>query len=143
MWRTALTGHSAACFVFQPNLSPQTFDNGRALSGSGVGDAATRPASSAYQRGQFGNAQSVFMLGNSPGVVDNREQSILLFDPFELWPSDGSSPHARSSTGPIGQFRLHAGRAIAVRQSRAGQCAEPAELRGGHRKRAICRGFRE
>jgi uncharacterized protein (TIGR03437 family) len=48
---------------------------------------------------------SVFMIGDSPGVVDNGNHRILLFPPFGVtpeWPTDGSSPHARN-VGPIGQ----------------------------------------
>src|SRR6185436_10267794 len=89
--------------VYQPNLSPQTFDNGRAalrimgliLPRPGV------PQPPPVNEVQFLNPQTVFMIGNRPAVVDTGNNRILIFDPFEQWPSDQSSPHATSTTGPI------------------------------------------
>jgi uncharacterized protein (TIGR03437 family) len=52
---------------------------------------------------QFSGVQSVFMLPSGPAVVEARNNRILLFDPFEQWPADGTSPPAKATTGPIGQ----------------------------------------
>lgn len=93
--------------VFQPNLSPQTFDNGRAaLRIMGIAPLQ-RPGQPLPQPNQFQftNATGVFMVGNSPGVVDSGHHRLLLFDPFETWPADPTlSPPAKSGTGPVGQF---------------------------------------
>jgi uncharacterized protein (TIGR03437 family) len=58
---------------------------------------------------QFGGVSGVFMVGTSPGIVDAGNHRILLFDPFEQWPTDGTSPHAKATAGPIGQFGYNAG----------------------------------
>ncbi|HTM50182.1 MAG TPA: hypothetical protein VL285_15930 [Bryobacteraceae bacterium] len=98
--------------VYQPNLSPQTFDNGRAALRI-MGLVLPRPGTIApppVNEVQFLNPSGLFMLGNRPGVVDTGNSRLLLFDPFEQWPSDQSSPHAISTTGPIGQFGYTAGK---------------------------------
>jgi uncharacterized protein (TIGR03437 family) len=89
--------------VYPPNLSPQTFDNGRAALRL-MGFVAPRPGTPppTVNEVQFANPAGVFMLGNRPGVVDTGNNRLLLFDPYEQWPSDGSSPHA-TSAGPVGQ----------------------------------------
>src|SRR5207247_9750383 len=76
--------------VFQPNLSPQTFDNGRAaLRIIGIAPLQ-RPGQPLPQPNQFqfSNPTGVFMIGNSPGVADSGHHRLLLFDPFETWPAD-------------------------------------------------------
>jgi uncharacterized protein (TIGR03437 family) len=93
--------------VYQPNLSPQTFDNGRpalrimGLPPPRVGTAPVPPVNEVT----FVNPSGLFMVGRQPGVVDSYQHRLLLFDPFEQWPAESAgSPHAVTSTGPIGQF---------------------------------------
>src|SRR5262245_45759166 len=92
--------------VYQPNLSPQTFDNGRpalrimGLPPPKVGTAPVPPVNEV----QFVNPTGLFMVGRQPGVVDSYQHRLLLFDPFEQWPAESAgSPHAITA-GPIGQF---------------------------------------
>ena len=96
--------------VFQPNLTP--FDTGRpALKVMGVlpplAPGQQRPAKP--NELEFSNPQGLFMIGASAGVVDSGNHRILIFDPFEVWPADGSSPHARG-LGPVGQFGYSQGK---------------------------------
>src|SRR5262249_27219271 len=91
--------------VFPANLQAP-IDNGRAairLMGIIV-PVRGQPAPPPINEVQFSNPQGIFMYGTSPGVCDTGNNRILIFDPLESWPADGSSPHAKSSTGPVGQF---------------------------------------
>ncbi len=49
------------------------------------------------------------MVGSNPGVVDAGYHRLLLFPPFEQWPTDNSSPPALPTAGPVGQFGYNAG----------------------------------
>src|SRR5262245_22737612 len=93
--------------VFQPNLSPQTFDNGRAalrILGLAPLPRPGQPLARPNQY-QFSNPTGVFMVGSSPGVVDSGNHRFMLFDPFgdPSWPADSAlSPPAKAS-GEVGQ----------------------------------------
>jgi uncharacterized protein (TIGR03437 family) len=105
--------------VFPPNLQPPFSNGAAALRLMGViVPSKTTPAPSPVNNTQFANPQGIFMVGNRPCVVDSGNNRILIFDPFELWPNDQSSPQA-TNVGPIGQVGFTTGKA-----NRGGQ-AEP------------------
>src|SRR6266566_2751375 len=89
--------------VYQPNLSPSTFDSGRAalriMGIVQVPKVPNPPPTPIINGVQFSNPQGLFMVGNTPGVVDANHHRLMLFDPFEQWPADGSSPNARNVVG--------------------------------------------
>ncbi|HTL16535.1 MAG TPA: hypothetical protein VL793_04820 [Patescibacteria group bacterium] len=93
--------------VFQPNLSPQTFDNGRAalrIVGlapiSRPGQLIPKP-----NQYQFSSPSGVFMVGTSLGVVDTGNNRLMLFGPFgdSSWPADTSLSPPAKPTGFVGQ----------------------------------------
>src|SRR6266550_609465 len=110
LYVTEFSGYSRV-LVFPANLQPP-FSNGTAalrLMGVIV-PSRTAPAPPPVNNTQFLNPQAIFMVGNRPCVVDSGNNRILLFDPFEQWPTDGSSPQA-TNAGPIGQDAFIIGKA--------------------------------
>jgi uncharacterized protein (TIGR03437 family) len=118
LYVTEFTGNSRV-LVFPPNLQPP-FSNGASASRlmGVIVPSRTTPAPPPINNTQFANPQGIFMVGNKPCVVDSGNNRILLFDPFEQWPTDQSSPQA-TNAGPIGQVGFASGKA-----NRGGQ-AEP------------------
>lgn len=94
--------------VYAANLTPPASNGTPALRLMGIAPPA-KTAPPPINEVQFGAIQGVFMVGNSPGVVDAGNNRILLFDPFEQWPTDNTSPHAKGTAGPIGQFGYNTG----------------------------------
>jgi uncharacterized protein (TIGR03437 family) len=112
LYVTEYFGYSRV-LVFAANLQPPLSNGAPALRLLGVYIAPRPPAppTPPVNQFQFSHPQGIFMVnGNRPAVVDTGNHRILLFDPFEQWPSDGSSP-AASSTGAIGQVGFTAGKA--------------------------------
>jgi uncharacterized protein (TIGR03437 family) len=97
--------------VFPANLQPPFSNGAAALRLMGViVPSKTAPPPPAVNNTQFANPQGIFLVGNRPAVVDTGNNRILLFDPFEQWPADGSSPQA-TTAGPIGQDAFIIGKA--------------------------------
>jgi hypothetical protein len=95
--------------VFAQNLQPPISNGTPALRLMGIANVTAKTPPPAINQVTFGAVQSVFMIGNVPGVVDSGYNRILLFAPFEQWPTDNSSPPANGTTGPVGQFGYNAG----------------------------------
>lgn len=94
--------------VYPANLQSPVSNGTPALRLMGIA-AASRIPPPAVNEVQFGAASGVFMVGTSPAILDAGNNRILLFDPFEQWPADGTSPHAKPTAGPVGQFGYNAG----------------------------------
>jgi uncharacterized protein (TIGR03437 family) len=112
LYVTEFSGYGRV-LVFAQNLQPPLSNGTPALRLMGVIVPPTTPGppTPPINEVQFLNPQGIFMVGNKPCVVDTGHNRILLFDPFEQWPTDGSSPHATPSQGPIGQVGFTVGKA--------------------------------
>jgi Streptogramin lyase len=96
--------------VFGPNLQAPLSNGAAALRLMGViPPPKTGPPTPPINEVQFFHPQGIFMVGNRPAVLDTGNNRILIYDPFEQWPADGSSPHA-VGLGPVGQVGYTAGK---------------------------------
>jgi len=110
LYVTEFSGYGRV-LVFAQNLQPPLSNGTPALRLMGVIiPPKTGPPTPPVNEVQFLNPQGIFMVGNKPCVVDTGNNRILLFDPFEQWPTDGTSPHATPSQGPIGQVGFTGGK---------------------------------
>jgi uncharacterized protein (TIGR03437 family) len=97
--------------VFAQNLQPPLSIGTPAIRLMGVVvPPKTGPPTPPINQVQFSGPQGIFMIGNKPCVVDSGNSRILLFDPFEQWPTDQTSPSATPSQGPVGQVGFTAGK---------------------------------
>ena len=104
LYVTEFSGYNRV-LVFAPNLQPPLSIGAPAIRLMGVIVPLRPPAppTPPINNTQFASPQAIFMLGNRPCVVDSGHSRILLFDPFEQWPTDNSSPPATPGQGPVGQ----------------------------------------
>ena len=99
----AEAGGYGRVLVFQAGLTPPNFIGAAASRLMGVftqvaGSSAPPPL---VNNMLFSSPQGIFFVGTSPCVVDTGNSRIMVFPPYEQWPTDGTSPNASLSV--VGQ----------------------------------------